>query len=183
MADPRSIRVVQAAVTVRLRVATELTRAHLGEPAETLGPRLAAQVDRLVRERRLGYYPPLEFFAGDGGIDPQLLAELECFGAFVQTYVLKEIPRRLQAVFSNVRVGHAQLMALTMPGMRPSQSDAVAALARHYTPDTMKLELVLSTVTRGTVEGMERLVTQKLHWWLRDGFASVEVTDARMLEA
>jgi hypothetical protein len=181
MTEPRAIRVATAALTARLRLPPEVAQRQLGELAVSLGPRVAREVARLAHEQRLGYYPALEFFGRRNDLDTQLLTDLGSYCAVVQGYVLEEVPRQLKPVFSNVQIRNLRFIALMLPGVRPNQPDALEALARHYTPDHVRLELALGTVTKGTTQGLERVAAQKVCWWLRERFARVEITDARLV--
>jgi hypothetical protein len=182
MTDDRGIRIVKVALSVRVRVAMAQLEARLGELAAGGGANLAARIDELVRREKLGYYPALDYFAQRDGIDRQLLAAVEETARFVRDYAANEARTRLWPVFSQVRVVNTQSLCFALPGVRIAQPDALAALARHYTPTLVKIDLLVSSLQKGgSGEGAERAAAQKADWWLRDSFESVEVSDARVV--
>ncbi len=182
MADLHPVRVVTAAVTVRLRVPPAIIAPGPGGATATLGDRIAQRADEIVRERALGYYPALDYLIQSNDLGAELLAELEQASGRVVDFVAREIPRRLKPVFSSVRLRHGQFSARALPAVRPGQPQALAALARHYTPDTLRLELILGAITRGAADGLERVASRKVVWWLRAHFAAVDIVDSRLLE-
>lgn len=182
MTHPRAIHIVKTALSLRVRVAPTLLQDRLGELAAGAGVNLAARIDALVRAEKLGYYPALDFFAQREGIDRSLLAAFEEAARFVREHVEKEAPARLWSAFSHVRVVNTQSPAFALPGVRPSQPDALSALAQHYTPTLVKIDLVVSSLKKGAAaEGAERAAAQQARWWLRECFESVEVSDARVV--
>lgn len=182
MTDSRGIRIVKAALSVRVRVAMALLESRVGELAVGAGANLATRIDELVRREKLGYYPALEYFTQRDGIDRQLLAAFEQIALFVRDYAANETRTRLWPVFSQVRVVNTQSLCFTLPAVRITQSDALAALVRHYTPNLVKIDLLVSSLQQGgSIEGAERAAAQKADWWLRDSFESVELSDARIV--
>ncbi len=182
MTHPRAIHIVKTALSLRVRVALSLLQERLGELAAGAGADLAVQIDALVRAEKLGYYPALDFFAQREGIDRGLLAAHEQAARFVREHVEKEVRARLWPAFSHVRVVNTQSPAFALPSVRPSQPEAVAALAQHYTPALVKVDLVVSSLKKGAAgEGAERAAAQQARWWLRECFESVEVSDARVV--
>jgi len=182
MAEPRPLHVVTTAVSVRLQVPAPVFEEALGLPAATLGQRLAERVDLLTRERGLGYYPALDYVIQSDGLGTDLLGDLERVSGCALEYTAREIPRRLKPVFSSVQLRGGQFAARTLPSVRPGQPDAIAALGRHYTPDTIRLELNLGTILRGPSDGLERVTAQKVLWWLREHFVAIDIVDARLIE-
>ena len=180
MSHPSAIHIVKTALSLRVRVALPFLQERLGERAAGAGANLAAQVDERVRAEKLGYYPALDFFAQREDIDHGLLAALEEAARFVREHAEKEVRARLWSAFSHVRVVNTQSPAFALPGVRPSQPEALAALVQHYTPTLVKIDLVVSSLKKGAAgEGAERAAAQQACWWLRECFESVEVSDAR----
>ena len=100
----------------------------------------------------------------------------------MREHVEKELRTCLWPAFSHVRVVNTQPPAFALPGVRPSQPDALALLAQHYTPTLVKIDLVVSSLKKGAAgEGAERTAAQQARWWLRECFESVEVSDARVV--
>lgn len=180
MSGGRAIVAIQTAVSVRVGLALAVIEQRLGAYAATAGPALAAHVDAFVQREKFGYYPALEFFTAHPDIAPGLVAAVEQVGLFVCDYARTETRRRLWPVFSQVRIRNIQLPALTLPSVRPRQPDALALLARHYTPLVVRLDLILTSLEKGRdIDGMDKLAARKVAWWLSEAFATVDILDAR----
>lgn len=182
-----SIAVFDAAVAVKVCLSLDTLRERRGELAASAGGDAAAQVDRHVRAAHLGYYPALEYCAQEGIVGADTLAAIEQVGLFVSEFAAKETRTRLWAAFSRVSVEQVRLLAMTLPTIRPHAPDAIAALAQHYTPNCVRLDLRVSWIERGAKdavakrEGRERVAAQKVQWWLRDAFDSVQLLDTHLL--
>lgn len=182
-----SIAVFDAAVAVKICLSLDTLRERLGELAASAGGDAAAQVDRHVRAARLGYYPALEFCAREGIVAADTLAAIEQVGLFVSEFAAKETRTRLWAAFSRVSVEQVRLLAMTLPTVRPHSPEAVVMLAQHYTPNCVRIDLRVSWIERGAkeaaakTEGRERVAAQKVQWWLRDAFDSVQLLDTHLL--
>lgn len=182
MTDTRAIHIVKTALSLRVRVALPYLQERLGDLAAGAGANLATQIDALVRREKLGYYPALDYFASRDGIDRGLLVAHEEAARFVREHVEKEARARLWPAFSHVRVVNTQSLAFALPSVRPSRPEALSALAQHYTPTQVKIDLVVSSLKKGAAgEGAERTAAQQARWWLRECFESVEVSDARVV--
>ncbi|MHB1515989.1 MAG: hypothetical protein ACYCVY_09840 [Acidiferrobacteraceae bacterium] len=184
MSTARPITIVKASVSIRVRVSLSLVRDRLGDFAANAGSAAAERIHDIVLKERLGYCPALNFFADHPGIEPGVIAAVEEAGLFVSDYVAKETRNHLWSAFSHIKIQRVQIMALTLPNVRPGQPEALTVLARHYTPTEINLILILSSLQRGpAVENQSRLIAQKVMWWLRDTFESVELKDTRLVDA
>lgn len=182
MNNPHAVSIGRVALGLRLTVAPALLRERLGDDAAQLGERLAAAVHATVRSEKLGYYPALDYFYQRPGVDPGLLQLADQTAAFVRDYVSEKVLEYLQPVFSTVQIQRLQLASAALPGVRPAQPDALEALALHYLPNTVKLELLVTSLHKGEPPpGAEKIAAQKLKWWLRSPFGVVEITDARAM--
>ena len=93
----------------------------------------------------------------------------------------KEVRKNLLPIFSSVTVKRASSPAFTLPRVSCTQPDVLDALARHYYPGAVRLDLVVSSVERGPdMTLMDKITRRKLLWNLRDYFEQVEVVDARV---
>jgi hypothetical protein len=180
MTRKRTITVIKSAVSVHVRLALDVVRGQLGELAVVAGPHLAAQIHAYVERERLGYYPALEFLVDSPQLDKGLVAAVQQIALFSCEYAKTEVQRRLWPVFSHVEVRHTQAHALMLPNARPNQSNSLALLTEHYTPNRVRLDLTLSSLEKSAeTEGLERLAAQKVTHWLRESFETVEITDTR----
>lgn len=177
------LHIIRVSLTVHLKVAEEVLSQHLAASPLVVGEELARQIDAYVREHKLGYYPPLEFFDEvDPGIDSDLIDTMRGIGWFVSNLAQTEIDHRLRAAFSEVNIQDLRLLAFTMPQVRPSQPNAVFELARHFTPDTVKAVLELSNIEkRAELEGMDKLAEHKVMRWLEPHFEAVEITTSHLV--
>ena len=75
-------------------------------------------------------------------------------------------------------------MAFSLPKVRPNKPDAIELLAEHYTPDTVKIELVLTMMRRDSEaeDGRAEPYARKMMFrWLEAEFESIEVTNSKAL--
>lgn len=182
MNTPRSVVIARIAMTLHIAVPPAYLQQHLGAIAASLGTDLAQAVDAVVREQRLGYFPALEYFADRPGVDARLLATVTDLASAVRRHVRREVQQHLVPFFSQVVIQRITSPAFTLPRVSPRQADALEALARHYLPNSVRLDLVVSSVERGPgVGNLDKAATRRVLWNLRDYFEHVDVTDARVL--
>ncbi|HKJ77493.1 MAG TPA: hypothetical protein VKA64_09850, partial [Gammaproteobacteria bacterium] len=63
-----------------------------------------------------------------------------------------------------------------MPRVRPSRRDALAQLAEHYSPRSVRLQLVVSAVGRNAEELTPEQAGQAIDHWLGEVFTRLEVS-------
>jgi hypothetical protein len=183
VSEDRSVRVVHIALSLRLTVGADVLRRRVGDLAERLGATLAERVQAAVAQDGIGYFPALDYFAGHGGVETPLLDDARRVASAACDYALDTVPSRLWGIFSSVKLEHIQALAFTLPRVTPQQPDAPAVLAAHYSPDTVRLDIVLGAVQKGAPkDGYARAVARRVIWNLRERFARVEVTDARVVD-
>jgi hypothetical protein len=178
-----SIHIAKIALTIKARLPREALQQHFPAPVETLGEQLAQQCMDYTQRQSLGYFPALEFFQEQGGIDTYLLDAVGQISLLAVTMTKQEVSRVLQPLFSSVNVGIVQSLAYTMPMIRPSQPQAKKMLAEHYLPDKVKFEVVVTLLQKKPAEsGIENAARQIALRWLDEIFPEVEVTSARLLK-
>jgi hypothetical protein len=178
-----SVEVVTVAASLTVTVPETVVEPNTGYLPWVLGENLAGQVDAWVMEQGMGYYPALDYFRDlPQAVDPALLLLIDEIATFCANFARSELRRRLSRAFSNVQIEQAQCTAYTMPRVRPSRSGAPAGLAEHYSPNTLKMELLLSSIQKGGFEGLEELTLNKLMRWGRDPFAGFQVNGSQLLE-
>ena len=179
---PPRIEVVTVAASLTVTVPETVVEQNVGYLPWVLGENLAGQVDAWVMEQGMGYYPALDFFRDHPeAVDQPLLLLIDEIAAFCANYARRELRRRLSRVFSSVQIEQAQCTAYTMPRVRPSRSGAPAGLAEHYTPNTLKMELMLSSIQKTSFEGLEEMTLNKLMRWGRDPFDAFQVNGSQLL--
>lgn len=172
--------------TLALIVRAQLKSAELLQclPASpyTLGENLARQAHDLVEREKLGYYPALDYLKQRAAIDGYLLDAAEQVAAITAQLVRQHITNRLEPIFSSVRFLNLQITAFALPPIRPGQPQAQAQLARFYTPDTAKCDLLLTLIRKQqTDEGLVAYASATTQRWLADDFAEFEITSARLV--
>ncbi len=178
-----AIHIARIAAVLKVQVGDEVMEANLGYLPWVLGENLAGQVDPWVMEQRLGYYPALDFCRDKPQVvDPALLQLIDQMARFGEEYTRRELRRRLRGGFSHVDVERIQTEAYAMPRVRPSQPKSPEHLAKHYAPSTFRAELLLGMIQRGEVEGIERLVAQRIRQWAKPAFSSLELLSTRLLD-
>ena len=172
----------QYLATVRVKLAEDVVLQHSPSSPEIIGHELADQVHAYVKTQQMGYYPALDYFTmaevrDQGALDPDLIDATESMSWLVCRLVRDETQSKLRHVFSSVKFQTVQTIAYTMPAVRFGSANALHDLAQHYTPLTVKLELLLSMISkRETEQGVEEFIRSALHRWLKDSFESIEIS-------
>jgi hypothetical protein len=179
-----SIEVVTVAASLTVTVPETVVEPNTGYLPWVLGENLAGQVDAYVMEEGLGYYPALDFFRDlPEVVDPALLLLIDEIAIFCANYARRELRRRLSRAFSSVQIEQAQCTAYTMPRLRPTRSGAPSGLAEHYSPNTLKMQLLLSSIQKGgAFEGLEELTLNKLMRWGRDPFEVFQINGSQLMQ-
>jgi hypothetical protein len=171
-------------INLKVWMLDEVWEEHMAASPLVVGEQLAEQVDLYTRKQQLGYYPALEFFREQGLIEKDLLDAADNISWLMARLAREEIRKCLRAAFSSVSFETVQTLAFTMPPVRPGQPDAYQKLVEHFTPNALKIDLVVNMIRRNPEnEGIERFAKQVLSRWIKDSFARVEVTGARRIEA
>lgn len=174
-----SIVIANIALDMIIQLSLDEIQAHLASSPVVVGETLARQVDTCARREGLGYYPPLAYFADSDCVDQDLLTVSREIAWFVCEYARGRVRRQLRPVFSTVHVEQVRVVSFSMPQVRMTDEDPVAALAAHYTPDTVRVSAIVSSIEKEPVpEGIERIATGKALDWLGDAFARVEVASS-----
>lgn len=183
MKSSRGLGIVQVALRVQVEIAADRLSAILSGADHRIGLDLAANVDRIVREEGLGYYPAIEYFVGHAGMDAARVDHLKDVAARIRKRVKREVQTHLWPVFSGLQIEQAESLAFTLPRIPFSANDALDRLAVHLFPNRVRLDLILSTLDKhARLEEAESITSTKVMRNLRDVFASVEVSAVRRSE-
>jgi hypothetical protein len=183
VADHQTLGIVPVRLTLEVVMAPERLEAMLSDADRHIGETLAARVDAIVQNEKLGYYPALEYFSGHAGIEDETLERFRHLAAQIRKRVKRDVQTCLWPVFSSVQIERAHTIAFTLPRITPGRPEAREALARHYFPNRVRLELVLSTLDKQQrLEEAEKFTSQKVQRNLRDTFESVTVAVVRRLQ-
>jgi hypothetical protein len=182
MDNSGTLGIVPVALTIQVVLAPEQLEALSNAAERSIGRTLAERVDAIVRAQRLGYYPALDYFEDHPDMDPALIGTVKALAAQIRKRVKREVQKHLWPVFSSVQIERATTLAFTLPRVTPAQADALARLAQHYFPNTVRLELVLTTLDKQhRLDEAEKFSSSKVVRNLRDAFESVSVTAIRRL--
>lgn len=174
--------VVTVAASLTVTVSQEIVEQATGYMPWVLGDNLAGMVDAYVMEQQLGYYPALDYFRDlPQTVDPSLLILIDEIAIFCAEYARRELRHRLARAFSSIGVEQLQCTAYTMPRVRPNHSGAPEALALHYSPDTLKVELLLEMLREEALDNVETLALNRLTQWGREPFARFKANGAQRL--
>jgi hypothetical protein len=183
MDSPRGLGIARVALTLQVVIAPEKLDALLTEADKTLGARLAERVDAWVREQRLGYYPAVDFLADQGAIPEADLEALRELAATVRKRVKREVQTHLWPVFSSVHIERTKSLAFQLPRVTPGKPQAREELARHYFPNGVRLELLLTSLDKHSrLEEVAAFTEQKVMRNLKDEFETISVSAVRRVE-
>lgn len=172
-------------ITINVQLKAADLQQHLPCSASVIGKALAQIADEYTKENKTGYYPAIEFFKTLDSIDPDLIASAEQVAWLVSKLARETIQKKLRPIFSSVQFQSIQTLAFSMPKIRPNQPDAIEQLAKHYTPDSVKIELVLTMMRRDSEADDNRAepyARKMMFRWLESAFESIEVTSSRALK-
>lgn len=178
------MKVTHIAMSVKVVVDPVSIEEHAAASVDVIGSELARQVAEYSRSNKLGYFPALDYFhEREDGIDKDLLDTADNLSWLSTRLVREEVRKRLRPLFASLRFDAVQNLAFTMPPIRPGQPNAMVRLAEHYTPNTIKLDMTASIMTRNdTGQDMKGHSSHQVYRWLKDHFQSVEVTNCRQLD-
>ncbi len=171
-------------VTINVQLKAESMQQYLPCSANIIGKTLAEIADEYVKENKTGYYPAIDFFKTLDNVDQNLIASAEQVAWLVSKLAREKIQSKLRPIFSSVQFQTIQTLAFSLPKVRPNQIDAVEQLAKHYTPDSVKIELILTMMRRDSEaedNRAEPYARKMIFRWLEAEFESLEVTSSKAL--
>ena len=169
---------------LKVQLKPESLQQYLPCSANIIGQTLAAIADEYEKENRTGYYPAMDFFKTLETVDPDLIASAEQVSWLVSKLARETIQSKLRPIFSSVQFQSIQTLAFSLPKVRPNKADAIEQLAKHYTPDTVKIELLVTMMRRDSEaedSRAEPYARKMVFRWLDAEFESVEVTNSKAL--
>ncbi len=154
--------------------------------ATVIGQTLAAIADEYEKENKTGYYPAIDFFKTLDSVDPDLIMSAEQVAWLVSKLAREIIQTKLRPIFSSVQFQSIQTLAFGLPKIRPGKADAIEQLARYYTPDSVKIELVVTMMRRDSEaedDRAEPYARKMVFRWLESAFESVSVKNSKAFKA
>ncbi len=176
-----SLHLNKATLTLLVQLPVHVFARHLPASPQVVGEALAEQIDRYVQAEHLGYYPALDYFKEHtGAVDRELQETADHIAWFACSQVRGEIERKLRPVFASLTFQSIQSQAFTMPSVRPHQPNAQQDLARHYTPDRVKLVLQTNSIQKSAQQdSVAKWASHLAYRWLKESFESIEITSAQ----
>ncbi len=169
---------------LKVQLKPESLQQYLPCSANIIGQSLAAIADEYEKQNKTGYYPAMDFFKTLETVDPDLIASAEQVSWLVSKLARETIQSKLRPIFSSVQFQSIQTLAFSLPKVRPNKADAIEQLAKHYTPDTVKIELLVTMMRRDSEaedSRAEPYARKMVFRWLDAEFESVEVTNSKAL--
>lgn len=171
-------------IIIDVQLKAEDLQRYLPCSADIIGKTLADIADQYAKENKTGYYPAIDFFKTQDEVDPDLITSAEQVAWLVSKLARETIQSKLRPIFSSVQFQSIQTLAFSLPKIRPNQSNALEFLAKHYTPDTVKIELVVTMMRRDSEaqDGRAEPYARKMMFrWLESEFATLEVSNSKGL--
>ncbi len=177
------MKVTNVAISLIITVKPEDLDSHSSAAAEVVGKELARQIANYEKDKKLGYFPAMEFFQETRTtVDADLLDAADSLAWLATRLVREEVRKRLRPIFSSLRFDTMQNLMYTMPKARPGKPGSTEKLIQHLTPNKVRLELTARIVNRDEVEkDLKRYTSHLVFRWLNEHFESIEVTNCRQL--
>ncbi len=172
-------------ITLQVQLHEAGMQRYLPCTPSVIGQAIAEAAERYARDNRTGYYPALDFLKEQGLIDSDLAESAEQVSWLTSKLARETIQEKLRPVFSSVQFTSVQCPAFSMPHVRPGKTDSLSRLAAHYTPDTVKLELLLTMIRRDSDARdarAEPYARKMMFRWLDAAFANVTVTASKSVD-
>lgn len=171
-------------IIIDVQLKAEKLQQYLPCSADIIGQTLALLADEYEKEYKTGYYPAIDFFKTRDNVDPDLITSAEQVAWLVAKLARETIQLKLRPIFSSVQFQSIQTLAFSLPKVRPSKAGAAERLAKHYTPDSVKIELVLTMMRRDSETDDNRAepyARKMIFRWLESEFEMIEVVSSKAL--
>lgn len=173
-------------ITIDVQLKAESLQQYLPCSANIIGQTLAEIANEYEKENKTGYYPAIEFFKTLDYVDADLITSVEQVAWLVSKLAREIIELKLRPIFSSVQFQSIQTLAFSLPNTRPKQNNAIELLAGHYTPDRVKIELILTMMRRDSEvedDRAEPYARKMMFRWLQPEFEDIKVTSSKALNA
>ena len=131
----------KVSLSIDLKIMHSVIEQHIAASPYVVGIELARQVDRYVREQRLGYYPALDYFHGKDIIDSDLYNTAESIAWLLENITQQSLNKHLRPLLSELQFDSTHAHLFILPHVRPSQNNAIHNLTAHFTPDHLRVSL------------------------------------------
>lgn len=166
-------------IGLQITVPHEMLESQLASSVEVVGKALTGQVVDSVKKHNIGYFPALDYFEKQGDLDDDLIDAAETISWFAAKIAREEVQRKLRPFFSTISFQSVQCTSYSIPPIRPNQPDAYQALLAHYTPDTIKLDIIATVLKKHhKPEGLANWAKQLFRRNLEGSFDKFEITQS-----
>jgi len=173
---------IKLAINFKVRLTEESMQRHLSASPYVVGEELAKQINTYTKDKALGYYPAIDYFQQNGGVEQDLLDAVGNISWLITNMVREEVRVRLRSVFSTIKFESLQTQAYTMPTVRPGQNNGYQMLVAHYTPDQVKVNIVASVVRKTeNAYDAEQMARHQVCRWLKGRFDALEITNVQAI--
>lgn len=169
-------------ITLQVEVPHKILEQYLPSSAEVVGEALTEQVIIAVKKHKLSYFPALGFLEKQGDIDVDLTEAMQTIAWFASKLVREEVNKKLRPYFSELSFQSVKCTSYAMPGVRANQLNAWQELVEHYTPNTIKLDIIASLLKKEEKpKGLENWSRQLFRRNLEESFEKFEVIQSVVL--
>lgn len=178
-----NLHIIKAHLSACVQVPAAVFERHSPFSPETVGEQLAAELHERAHQDKLGYYPALDYFQAQGVLDKQLLEVLDQLTWLATSATGEELRTRLRPLFAGVQVQSMQALAYSMPQVRPGQSNAMAVLTKHLTPNQARFDLLLTLFRKNALtDKLDCYIERVVYRHLREAFDSIHIGNIKILE-
>jgi hypothetical protein len=171
-------------LTLKVKLASQLIEDHSAASPYIVGAEVARHISSYVQKNNIGYYPAVNYFHDLDIIEPELFAALKSISWLVTTMSMDIIHTGLRSYLRNINFDSNQMIATTLPPIRPGSENAIHMLALHYTPDQLRINLhgdLKQSEENKSAHILEE-TKEKIQQWLNDKFVHAEVCDIWYLD-
>lgn len=171
-------------ITLLVKVSHNVLAQHLPSSPEVVGEMLTTQIVEQVNKQKLGYFPALDYFQQQESIDADLIDAAQTIGWFTARYTREEIQRRLRPFFSSLSFQSVHTQAFSLPPVRVNQINAWQTLCAHYTPDTVKIDMIATVLKKqNNPQGLANWARQLFQRNLDGVFEKFEVIQTVVIDS
>lgn len=177
-----SLHITKLHITLQIKVPIEVLKRHLPSSPEVVGEALTEQVLAAVKKQQLSYFPALAFLEKQGEIEQDLLDATETISWFACKLAREEVHNKLRAFFSELSFQSVKCTSYAMPSVRANHINAWQKLVEHYTPNTVKLDVIATVLKREQhSQGLENWAKQLFRRNLDEVFEQFEVIQSSLI--
>jgi hypothetical protein len=172
----------KVALTVDITLPAQSLEQHIAATPAVVASQLAHQVYEYEKQHGLGYYPAIDYFENNEGIEQELISALKSIAWVAYGMVRSEFQARLRPVFSALQFESIQAQAFTLPSVRPGNANVLNELTNHYNLSDFKVSLIATIIQRKEdTEAVEKMAESMIYRWLKEHFKTIQVTSVHAI--